>query len=168
MSSRLAARWSGFGTSIFTEVTDLARSLGAVNLAQGFPDFDGPEFVKDAAAKAMQAGQNQYARMFGLPVLALPGSQLELLRYEGTPFVREGFADRRYRSDGSLVPRSEPDAMITDVAEAVAQAKRLVAERGVQSLCVHGDNPAAVEFVRELRRALEEDGCNLRSFGGTV
>ena len=108
------------------------------------------------------------AGMFGLPVLALPGSQLELLRGEYVGFVREGFADRRYRSDGSLVPRSEPDAMITDVAEAVAQAKRLVTNVGVQSLCVHGDNPAAVEFVRELRRALIADGLNARSFGGPV
>ncbi len=108
------------------------------------------------------------AGMFGLPVLALPGSQLELLRGEYVGFVREGFADRRYRSDGSLVPRSEPDAMIADVAEAVAQAKRLIAERGVQSLCVHGDNPAAVDFVRELRHALIADGFDLRSFGGPV
>lgn len=65
----VAERFRPFGTTIFTEMTLLAQKHGAVNLAQGFPDFDGPEFVKRAAHEAMSAGQNQYARMFGLPVL---------------------------------------------------------------------------------------------------
>lgn len=58
-----------FGTTIFAEMTKLAVAHNAVNLAQGFPDFDGPDFVKEAAVAAMKAGQNQYARMYGLPVL---------------------------------------------------------------------------------------------------
>ncbi len=68
----LADRFASFGTTIFTEMTLLAQKHGAVNLAQGFPDFDGPEFVKRAAAEAMGvggAGNNQYARMFGIPAL---------------------------------------------------------------------------------------------------
>lgn len=70
----IAERLASFGTTIFTEMTLLANKHGAVNLAQGFPDFDGPLFVKQAAAEAMsldpeRAGSNQYARMFGLPVL---------------------------------------------------------------------------------------------------
>lgn len=66
-----AERFAPFGTTIFTEMTLLANTHGAVNLAQGFPDFDGPEFIKDAAVRAMGVagapGRNQYARMFGLP-----------------------------------------------------------------------------------------------------
>src|SRR4051812_37881400 len=58
-----------YGTTLFAEMTALANKHGAVNLAQGFPDFDGPEFVKAAAAKAMAAGHNQYARMQGVPEL---------------------------------------------------------------------------------------------------
>jgi hypothetical protein len=68
----LADRFAPFGTTIFTEMTLLAQQHGAVNLAQGFPDFDGPEFIKKAAAEAMGlggSGQNQYARMFGIPAL---------------------------------------------------------------------------------------------------
>jgi N-succinyldiaminopimelate aminotransferase len=65
----LTARLAGFGTSIFAEMTALASRHGAVNLGQGYPDFDGPEFVKEAAAAAMRAGQNQYAPMPGLPAL---------------------------------------------------------------------------------------------------
>jgi UPF0271 protein len=104
------------------------------------------------------------AERWRLPILALPESRLEALSRGRVGFVREGFADRRYRPDGSLVPRSEADAFVIDVREAVEQANRLIAERGVQSLCVHGDNPAAVAFVRELRRAFADAGVEIRSF----
>jgi N-succinyldiaminopimelate aminotransferase len=63
---RVASRISGMGTSIFAEMTSLAVRHSAVNLGQGFPDFDGPEFVKQAAASAIHAGYNQYERMPGL------------------------------------------------------------------------------------------------------
>ena len=65
----LTRRLQGFGTSIFAEVTQLAVRHGAVNLGQGFPDFDGPEFVKDAAVAAIHTGHNQYSRMSGIPEL---------------------------------------------------------------------------------------------------
>jgi N-succinyldiaminopimelate aminotransferase len=61
-----ASRLSGIGTSIFAEMTSLAVRHSAVNLGQGFPDFDGPEFVKRAAGAAIRAGHNQYERMPGL------------------------------------------------------------------------------------------------------
>ncbi|MBL8760633.1 MAG: aminotransferase class I/II-fold pyridoxal phosphate-dependent enzyme [Phycisphaerae bacterium] len=65
----VAARLAPFGTTIFTEMTRLAQRHRAVNLAQGFPDFDGPDFVKDAAIDAIRAGRSQYARMIGDPAL---------------------------------------------------------------------------------------------------
>jgi N-succinyldiaminopimelate aminotransferase len=65
----LTRRLQGFGTSIFAEVTELARRHAAVNLGQGFPDFDGPEFVKEAAAAAIRDGHNQYSPMPGAPEL---------------------------------------------------------------------------------------------------
>ena len=67
MRPPLAPKLQGFGTTIFTEMTRLAQERGAVNLAQGFPDFDGPEFVKEAAIAAIRAGRGQYARMSGIP-----------------------------------------------------------------------------------------------------
>ena len=63
----IARRLEGFGTTIFTEMTRLAVEHGAINLAQGFPDFDGPDFVKNAAIEAIRAGRGQYARMSGIP-----------------------------------------------------------------------------------------------------
>ncbi len=69
MSGRLARRVAGFGTTIFTEMSALALERGAINLGQGFPDFPGPAFVKEAAAAAISADVNQYAPMPGLPRL---------------------------------------------------------------------------------------------------
>jgi aspartate/methionine/tyrosine aminotransferase len=68
-TSQVADRLAPFGTTIFTEMTRLSMQHGAVNLAQGFPDFDGPELAKEAAIAAIQAGRNQYARMLGDPAL---------------------------------------------------------------------------------------------------
>ncbi len=67
--SHVAHALAPFGTSVFAEMTRLAIEHKAVNLSQGFPDFDGPDFVKDAAIAAIRAGENQYARTTGLPPL---------------------------------------------------------------------------------------------------
>lgn len=64
-----ARRVSGFGTTVFSEFSALAARHGAVNLGQGFPDFDGPEEVKEAAVEAIRAGVNQYAVGGGAPAL---------------------------------------------------------------------------------------------------
>ncbi|MBI1946214.1 MAG: aminotransferase class I/II-fold pyridoxal phosphate-dependent enzyme [Deltaproteobacteria bacterium] len=60
---------AALGTSIFPEMTRLAVERGAVNLSQGFPDFDGPPEIVDAAVTALKAGHNQYGRSMGLPAL---------------------------------------------------------------------------------------------------
>ena len=67
---RPAARVAGFGTTIFAEMTRLAQAHGAVNLGQGFPDFDGPEFLHAAAIRAIREGRNQYCPTGGIPELA--------------------------------------------------------------------------------------------------
>lgn len=65
----LTRKLQGFGTTIFAEMTALAQRHGAVNLGQGFPDFDGPDALKRAAIAAIESGHNQYARSHGVPVL---------------------------------------------------------------------------------------------------
>jgi 5-oxoprolinase (ATP-hydrolysing) subunit A len=84
----------------------------------------------------------------------------------GLPIAREVFADRNYMPDGSLVPRSHPDALLHDPKEAAARILRMLREQVVQAvdgsdiaihadtICVHGDTPEAVAFARELRAAL--------------
>lgn len=55
--------------TIFTQISKLAIKHGAVNLGQGFPNFDGPDFVKEAAIQAIRDGKNQYAQGYGVPDL---------------------------------------------------------------------------------------------------
>jgi N-succinyldiaminopimelate aminotransferase len=65
----IASRLSGFGTTIFTEMSALAERTGSINLGQGFPDQDGPAEVLEAAQAAMRDGHNQYAPLPGVPAL---------------------------------------------------------------------------------------------------
>jgi UPF0271 protein len=83
--------------------------------------------------------------------------------------AHEVFADRNYMPDGSLVPRTRPDALLHDPAEAADRVVRMLHQGvvraidgsdvpiAVDTICVHGDTPEAVSFVRELRRRLEEE-----------
>jgi len=114
----------------------------------------------DAYARPVVAA----AELFGLALMGLPESRLQALCAGRVPFVAEGFADRRYLPDGSLVPRSRPDAFVEDPDEAVRQAEGLLRDKGVQTLCVHGDNPQALAFVRKLREELARRGIEVRPF----
>ena len=89
-------------------------------------------------------------------VFGLAGSaMLTIWRNMGLTVWGEAFADRRYEPDGTLRSRKFPDALITDPAEAAAQAARLAAEGNAQTLCVHGDTPGAVEILKACRAALQ-------------
>jgi UPF0271 protein len=106
----------------------------------------------------------QAAALFGLPLMGLPGSWLQTEAEGRCPFVAEGYADRRYQPDGSLVPRSQPGAFVETPAEAIRQAAWLVRDKGIRTLCVHGDNRQALALVRELREALIKQGVEIRAF----
>lgn len=112
-----------------------------------------------------------------LALLAAPASVLvQLAGAAGVPTFTEGFADRAYRADGTLVPRHEPHAVHGTIDACVAQAVEIVrngqvtAEQGVRvvlaprSLCVHGDTPHAFETAAAVRRGLLAAGIELRAF----
>ncbi|MGH7920091.1 MAG: LamB/YcsF family protein [Candidatus Dormibacteraceae bacterium] len=112
----------------------------------------------------------------GLLLVALPGSGLERAgREAGLRVAREGFCDRAYEPDGSLVDRRQPGAVLDDAAAAAEQAQRMVEEGKVRcrdgtvievrvdTLCCHGDNPHAVAFATEVRRRLEAAGIEVTS-----
>lgn len=149
----------------------LLYQVGAVGAMAGSLGWDA-RYVKAHGALYNQACRDRgiadavvsAATAYSLPLLGLPGSVLEDLCGDMTPFVREGFADRRYRPDGSLVPRSEPDAFVHDPDEAVKQVEWLIEAKGVRTVCVHGDNPRAVAFTRAVREALLARGFTLRPF----
>lgn len=91
----------------------------------------------------------------GVPVFGLAGSpMLDVWRGMGLTVAGEGFADRRYELDGSLRSRKLPDALITNPREAAAQALRLARSGTVETICVHGDTPGAVEILKACREAL--------------
>ena len=109
-----------------------------------------------------------------LVLFGLAGSELVRAGEQaGLKTASEVFADRTYQSDGSLTPREQPDAMIHDVQTAIAQVRRMVGEGRVRSqqgsdvavkadtLCIHGDEPDAVEFAKRIRQALDADGVRV-------
>jgi UPF0271 protein len=88
--------------------------------------------------------------------------ELPILGMAGTGFTRaEGFADRGYADETSLIPRDQPGALITDPDAAAAQAVRLLAA-GVDSICIHSDSPGALDLARAVRAALEAAGAEVR------
>jgi UPF0271 protein len=106
------------------------------------------------------------ARWFGnLPVVGLPHSAMQdAANASGHPFIAEGYADRRYRADGSLVPRTEANAFVHNPTEAVEQVEWLIREKNVRTICIHGDNPEAVAFATAVRTALLARGFTLKAF----
>jgi 5-oxoprolinase (ATP-hydrolysing) subunit A len=112
-----------------------------------------------------------------LPVLCQPGSVLAAAATSaGLRVVAEAFADRAYRPDGRLVPRSEPGAVVHDPVAVMERVLRMavdgsiVAADGsvvrlpVESICVHGDTPGAVALASRVRSALGEAGVPVRPF----
>lgn len=72
----------------------------------------------------------------------------------GLRYLREGFADRAQRADGSLVPRTEPNALILDPATAAAQALSLTHAGNIDTLCIHADTPSSLAIARAVREAI--------------
>ncbi len=98
----------------------------------------------------------------GLPVLGMAGRLLTLAALAGRAVFHEGFPDRGYTTEGRLVPRSEPGALMTDESRIVAQALALAGT--VDSVCLHGDSPGAVDHAVAVRRALTRAGVDVRPF----
>jgi UPF0271 protein len=112
-----------------------------------------------------------------LPVLGLPGSAwLRLAADAGLTTVGEAFADRGYTASATLVSRSQPGALITDVDEVANRVVRMVTDGVIQavdgsdvevsarSVCVHGDSPDAVGMARRIRAAILDRGITLEAF----
>lgn len=113
----------------------------------------------------------------GLPVLGLTGSVFfDEARRLGLRTVAEGFADRAYQPDGTLVPRSNPGAVLRDPATIAERALAMVSTGAVaasdgtiiriemESVCVHGDSPGAVEIATAVRDRLLAAGIDLAAF----
>ncbi|HEY0521413.1 MAG TPA: 5-oxoprolinase subunit PxpA [Ilumatobacteraceae bacterium] len=101
-----------------------------------------------------------------LPLLGLPGTGSAIEREAaqlGLTFLFEGFADRGYTPEGTLIPRNQPGALLTDEDEAAKQAVA-VAERGITSICIHSDTPGAATLGAAVAVGLLQAGFELRPF----
>jgi len=181
---------AGFGRRFIdiapTELTDVVTyqigALQAIALAAG----SRVSYVKphgalyntivthEAQAAAVVAG---VAACGPLPLMGLAHSTvLRRAAQAGLPTVTEGFVDRAYNSDGSLVSRLLPGAVLHDVEFVAARAVRMVTNKSViaidgseievdfNSLCVHGDTPEAVQIAGAVRDALAAADISLRPF----
>ena len=133
--------------------------------------------VDDGQASAVVAAVRAYDP--GLPVLCQPGSVLaRTAEAAGLTVVAVGFADRGYRPDGTLVPRSAAGAVIHDPGTVVRRAVRMAVEGVVDavdgttipcrvaSICVHGDTPGAVDLAGTVHFGLTEAGLSVEPFTG--
>jgi len=131
----------------------------------------------DAAAAAALCRAALGAGEAPLPLLGPAGSTLEIAaKAAALPFFREGFLDRGYMPDGTLVPRGDPGALITDPratssrAVAIARGEPILAVDGswitvaADSVCIHGDSATALEQLRTVRLALRAAGVNVLPF----
>lgn len=127
----------------------------------------------DDVAEAVVAAIGDY----GVPVLSAPGSALaRAARESGLGDHAEAFADRGYESDGTLVPRDRPGALVTDPAEVTARVDRLLREGVIESIdgipvvvpaesiCVHCDTPGAISLARAVREAILATGGAVEPF----
>jgi UPF0271 protein len=128
--------------------------------------------LADAIARATAAVDRS------LILFGLPGSELIAAgQRAGLRTAREGFADRAYKRDGTLVPRTEPGAVIEDPEVVVNRAVSMARDRAidaidgsrialeVETICVHGDTPGAATLTSRIRAALTGAGVSVLAVG---
>jgi 5-oxoprolinase (ATP-hydrolysing) subunit A len=156
------------------DLAEIARSLGA-EVAYVKPH--GALYHQMGSDPLVAAAVCEATSRQGVGVLVAQGGPVvDLARQAGLRVVQEGFPDRAYRSDGALVDRGIAGAVITDPDEVGRRACSLVGRGGVEAingewtpvavetLCIHGDSPAAAQNARTVRTALIDAGVTLRSF----
>lgn len=102
----------------------------------------------------------QLALRWNLTLVGMKDSALENAAKGKTPFLREGFADRKYLPDGTLAPRSSANAVLHEPEKAALQVQQLIQQDKVQTICVHGDSPGVVNFLHGLKSELKNLGIH--------
>jgi UPF0271 protein len=153
---------------VYADVTEQVRILAGIVESEGgrlrHVKPHGALYNTAAQDEALALAVARAVRDFD-PTLALVGLagsvSIRAARDIGLRVVEEGFADRAYTPDGALVARGTPGATIDDVEVALLQVRNLM-ERGVETICLHGDAPAALAFARRIRASLETSGIMVR------
>jgi len=161
----------------------VAYQIGALQGMARYAGLPVTHLKPHGALNNMAAVREDYAMAIGRAIqtvdpkiiyVALYGSEMEkAARRLGLPLAREGFADRHYEDDGNLSPRSIPGTVFKDPDKALAQCLSMVRDRcltsrlgkkvavEVETICVHGDEPTAVNVARHVRQGLEAAGCRV-------
>jgi UPF0271 protein len=146
-------------TQVAQQCTALATQASAVGVPVEFAKPHGALYHAANRDPALaRAVVSAVAGVFGLQLTFIgpgTGALREAAQAAGLRYAREGFADRATLPDGSLVPRGQPGAVITEPRVARENAVRLAQGGSVDTLCVHGDTPGAVSVAREVRTALD-------------
>jgi UPF0271 protein len=155
---------SGFVRAAGAELRHVKPHGALYNMAVAQPA------LADAIARAVHDVDSR------LVLFGLAGScMLKAADRAGIASASEAFADRNYLHDGSLVPRSRPDALVTDAEEGVRRVLRMVRESVVadvdgedipiraDTVCIHGDGPNAAQLARALRAGLTTAGVSVRA-----
>lgn len=160
-----------------------AYQIGALQAIARYAGLTVTHFKAHGALSNMAAVDKAYALAFGRAIKAVDpsiiyvaqvGTEMERAAVElGLPLAREGFADRQYQEDMTLVPRSIPGSVFSDPAVAAAQAVRMVQEGtvvartgkvvpiSVDTICIHGDEPTGVAVATAVRTALLAAGVKI-------
>lgn len=158
----------------------VAYQIGALQALASYSGVAVTHVKPHGALNNMAAESRELAHAIGRAIkvvdpsliyVALAGSEMQKAAEElGLRVACEGFADRTYEDDGNLTPRKMPDSVIRDPEAAREHVVRMVTQQAVtsrsgktipcriDSICVHGDEPTAVEVARAVRKGLEEAG----------
>ena len=139
--------------TVFEQIKTLARFTSEIRHVKAHGALYNQAVNDPDLARAIAQGAARFSREITLVGLA-NSRMLEVFSEEGFAIAAEAFADRRYNPDGTLVARSEANALIIDPAEAAAQARRFARSGTIQTICVHGDTPGAAAIARAVAQAL--------------
>jgi len=164
--------------TILYQIGALSGFARAAGVALAHVKLHGTLYNHVAGDRDLSIGVAQTIATFdpNLIIVTLPNSMLAVAaRSVGLRVAGEGFADRAYREDGTLVPRSEAGAVIHDPHQTTERAVRMVTHGEVKTidgkaiplnidtLCIHGDTPRAVAIARALRTALKAAGIEIKA-----
>lgn len=147
--------------------------IAAAGRAPAYIKPHGALYNDAAARREVAAVVADLAATYDVALMGPPDSEMEsAAAARGLTFFREMFADRGYRSDGTLIPRTQDGALITDPAQSLGQVLSalnlgLVPTTGdpvhltPDSICVHGDSPGALTLARMLRDGLNREGYDV-------
>lgn len=137
---------------------DLVRQVGVTQWAYIKPHG----WLYNASIKGGAAAEivSRVVGATGLPLMGLSCTyHREIAAHVGVRLISEGFADRRYLSDGTLVPRSEPGAVLDDESEIARQVLGLA--ETCESICIHSDTPGCVQIAESVRSTLVSAGYQI-------